>query len=200
MSNKKAVDGKKKYKTEYIKEDSSNYTVNCETFDLSAAYSLLDEDHILSLASLRIEIEKKIRNFYNFIYGDANKLPLLKIIQTLIEKEILHKEQAKALRQIISMCNKAIHSLEVSYNEAKAILDLAEELNISFPIGYSINLEPNKNYKKAGLICEYEHCIERMPLPTNNDDEDSCPVFGHACPGGDKYIKRCDKTIRKVRT
>jgi hypothetical protein len=49
--------------------------------------------------------------------------------------------------------------------DAHRLIALADTLNLSFPLGYSPNFEPNSNFADEGLICEYEHCIENMPLP-----------------------------------
>ena len=39
----------------------------------------------------------------------------------------------------------------------------------------------NINYNQMGLFCQFDHCIEQMPLP-NKENTYSCPVFGHTCP------------------
>ena len=52
-----------------------------------------------------------------------------------------------------------------------------------------------KDYKKRGLFCEYEHCIESMPLVNGYI---SCPVWGHDCPGGIDKKKACGKTINDI--
>ena len=52
-----------------------------------------------------------------------------------------------------------------------------------------------KDYAKKGLFCEYEYCIEEMPLVHG---ELSCPVWGHDCPGGVAKVGTCGKTINDV--
>jgi hypothetical protein len=42
------------------------------------------------------------------------------------KKEIFSKKQIIVLRKIIQMCNKAIHGIEVSKDEALEIISLAE--------------------------------------------------------------------------
>jgi len=71
------------------------------------------------------------------------------------------------------------------------------QLNQSFAIGYSIDFSPNEDYKKHGLICEYEHCIEWMPL-REKSTKCSCPVFGHDCPGKSKKASKCNKKIEEI--
>jgi hypothetical protein len=104
----------------------------------------------------------------------------------------LSSEQVTALRKIIDMCNKAIHGYDISEDEAREIIHLTEDLNKSFSVGYSIDFSPNENYKKQGLVCEWEHCIEHMPLKQRTTSQ-SCPIFGHDCPGGADKVSVCKK-------
>lgn len=169
-----------------------------ETFNLSAVRALLDSDHVLALAALRIEIEKKLRSATDFLdIPMRDKLQISKLIEGVSRKELLSFEQITALRKIVNMCNKAIHGSLISEEEAKEIIDLAEELNKTFSIGYSIDFSPNLDYEKHGLICEWEHCIEWMPL-TEEPTEYSCPIFGHNCPGGVEKVSKCGKTIEDI--
>jgi hypothetical protein len=169
-----------------------------ETFKLSAARELFNSDHLLALAALRIEIEKTLR-----LAGDFLNIPVKKkeslsnIIDVLQKEEILFPEQITALKKIVRMCNKAIHGEPISYKEAKRIIDLADNLNKSFSTGYSIKLFPNTDYKKDNLSCEWEHCIELMPL-TIEDTKLSCPVFGHNCPGGSEKAAKCINKEKKI--
>jgi hypothetical protein len=169
-----------------------------ETFKLSAVKELLDSDSVLALAALQIEIEKKLRTAADFLdLPMRDRLSISKLIGAVSRKELLSFEQITALRKIINMCNKAIHGSLISREEAREIIDLAEELNKTFSIGYSIDFSPNPDYARHGLICEWEHCIEWMPL-TEEPTEYSCPVFGHNCPGGVERISKCSKTIEDI--
>jgi len=169
-----------------------------ETFRLSAVRELLDSDPVLALAALRIEIEKKLRTAADFLdLPIRDKLSISKLIEVVSRKDLLSFEQITALRKIINMCNKAIHGSLISNEEAREIIDLAEELNKTFSIGYSIDFSPNPDYVKHGLICEWEHCIEWMPI-TEEPTEYSCPVFGHNCPGGVEKVSKCAKTIKDI--
>lgn len=68
----------------------------------------------------------------------------------------------------------------------------------STPVGYSINLAPNKHWREQGLICAYEHCIEMMDLPYPRT-EGCCPVFGHLCPSGIGQIIICKEQEIELR-
>ena len=85
-----------------------------------------------------------------------------------------------------------MHGIDVRKNNAKDILEIASSLNKSFSLGYCINFEPNKEYRKNGLLCPYEHHIEFMNL-SKKTTKKSCPIFGHDCPNWKEYIKKCSK-------
>lgn len=169
-----------------------------ETFNLDSVKEQLESDHVLALAALRIEIEKKLKLAADFLgLSPKDRKSVSRIVDDLDDEAILYPEQISALKKVLNMCNKAIHGVSVSYEDAEKIVDIADELNRSFSIGYSINFSPNDNYKAYGLNCEWEHCIEWLPL-TEEDTELSCPVFGHNCPGGKAKVAKCRKTIEDI--
>jgi hypothetical protein len=169
-----------------------------ETFSLSNVRGMLDSDPVLALAALRIEIERKIRTIIGTLNLPLrNESSISRLIGDIQKHELLTLEQVNALQKIVNMCNKAIHGSIISEEEARRIINLADELNHSFSIGYSIDFSPNLEYEKHDLICEWEHCIERMPL-IKNRTKLSCPVFGHNCPGGLEKVSVCDKHIGDI--
>lgn len=169
-----------------------------ETFKLSSIRNLLDSDPVLSLAALRIEVERKLRSVAVFLGTPKSyKLTISKLIEVIRINEMLSFEQINALRNIIDMCNKAIHGYLISKEEAMEIIELTEELNKSFSIGYSIDFSENPDYEKHGLVCEFEHCIEMMPI-LEEPTENSCQIFGHECPLGFERVSNCTKTIKDI--
>jgi len=163
-----------------------------KTFDFSIAENLIETDPSLGIASIRMEIERKLRLAYSVLMKqDSNKIPLRKIIEELENNKIIFDIQMNLLNAIISICNHVIHGTKISKDEAKRVLSIVEELNYTFSIGYSICFEYNKEFEKHGLVCPWEHCIEFMPLEKRN--KKSCPIFGHDCPGGEKQVRLCKK-------
>lgn len=169
-----------------------------ETFRLSTVRELLDSDPVLALAALRIEIERKLKLLVDSLdLPIRNEWSISKLIEAVRKQELLSSEQVTALQKIASMCNKAIHGSLISKTEARKIVDLTDELNRTFYVGYSIDFSPNLDYEKHGLLCEWEHCIEQMPLAAERT-ELSCHVFGHNCPGGVERVSECSKTIKDI--
>jgi len=186
-STKKAV--KQSVEKSKSRTDGKSKPLPFETFNTRTVKILLDSDPILALASLRIEIERKLRLAAKY-FKLPNRNTLSEIIEALMERGILSPEQVTALKKIVEMCNKAIHGYDISGDEAGEIIHLTEELNKSFSVGYSISFYPNEIFKKQNLLCKWEHCIEFMPLPSRNTKV-SCPIFGHNCPGGADQASKC---------
>lgn len=198
-STKKAVQKSVKQSIEKAKSRTvgKSKPLPFETFNLQIVKTLLNSDPVLALASLRIEIERKLRLTAKSFKLPSKRKGLFEIIQILMDKNVLSVDQVTALRKIINMCNIAIHGYEVSTDEATEIVHLADDLNKSFPTGYSINFYRNEDYDKQGLACEWEHCIEHMPLKMRTTEQ-SCPIFGHNCPGGADKVSECEKIKEKI--
>jgi hypothetical protein len=52
--------------------------------------------------------------------------------------------------------------------------------------GYSRCIEFNERWHEQAGTCGYEHCIE-------TGGKRRCPLFGHACPGGLRQARECQK-------
>ena len=170
-----------------------------ETFSTKNALQLLGLDPNLSLASLRIEIERVLTKAARILFdinGDRKSGNRF-YISKLLKKRIISEDQGKALKTIVNMCNKAVHGAPLSKEEAREIILLTERLNKNFAVGYSINFGSNSEYLQQGLLCEWEHCVEHFPLE-EEETELSCPVFGHNCPGGIEARVPCSRAIDDI--
>jgi hypothetical protein len=95
---------------------------------LDNARKLLDSDPVLALAVLRIEIEKSLKTIAKRLdFPIREKISITEILVHLERKEIFSHDHVLILRQIIKMCNKAIHGVAISKEEAKEIIFLAEK-------------------------------------------------------------------------
>ena len=172
-----------------------------ETFSTSSAQHLVDQDPNLALAALRIDMERVLSRAVEVLVAPApapaRSLAISESTRLLLEHKLISKEQSDALRTITQMCNKAVHGADVTAAEATEILVLANRLNQSFPTGYSLNFFPNTGYEGQCLLCEWEHCIEEMPIAEEPTDL-SCPAFGHNCPGGLEVRGKCKKTMQDI--
>ena len=170
-----------------------------ETVPTSTARRLASEDPNLSLAALRIDMERVLVRDVERLVPEAydKRLTIIQSTKILRRENLIGDDQAGAILSINKICNRAVHGATVTEEEAAQVLDLAEQLNRSFPTGYSINLLPNDKFQEHGLVCEWEHCIEQMPL-TEEETELSCGVFGHDCPGGLQVKRACNKSHKDI--
>jgi hypothetical protein len=74
---------------------------------------IYNDDPTLSLAGLRIAIERRLRDLAR-IAGFTQAAPLSGLVRNLEEAKVLTHEQASALRDLLPLLNKALHSEEYS--------------------------------------------------------------------------------------
>ncbi|WP_289355104.1 hypothetical protein [Paenibacillus sp. S-12] len=85
---------------------------------------LAEHDHILALAKVRIELEKLVNKLYGFSNPGTSKLPLGRLIYELSSQGVLPEKILSPLKEVISLCNRAIHSEEVRKPDAISIIDM----------------------------------------------------------------------------
>jgi len=132
---------------------------------------LVDTDHIVALAKLRIELEKILNKIFRLTQTSKtiNKnLPLGKIIQILNNQELLPKNISGPIREVIAICNRAIHGEDIREKDAKAIVDIGtsildnlfwhSRMNLFEPIekfdisNNEIDLYSNARYKVTTIV------------------------------------------------
>lgn len=63
---------------------------------------------------------------------------------------------------------------------------------MSMALGYIPIFSINYAFDRQELFCEWEHCIEFMPIEQERGSR-SCPIFGHNCPEGEENVIFCKK-------
>lgn len=84
---------------------------------------LLNNDHVIALAKLRIELERIINNLYIVNVPFVTEFSLMKKIRTLQQKQVIDNRVSQLLFEVIKICNQAVHAQEVSKNQAEIIVD-----------------------------------------------------------------------------
>jgi len=156
---------------------------------------LVPREPELALAGLRIAVERGVRAALSVLAPEqspqSTRLPLGRAVRRLSDASAMTDAQAQLLLVIVDLCQKAVHGQKVYAEDAAHVFDMADTLNHTFALGYSLKLQPNPQWHEQGLMCEYEHCIEHMPLDPVRGDV-SCPLFGHDCPGGVDRVASCN--------
>jgi len=93
--------------------------------------SLGETDSVIALAKLRIEIEKVVLRLHKRTQSDrfhGRQLSLGKMIHNLTTQEIFPQQFSGTIREVISICNRAVHGEEIREKDAKAMLDVGTSL------------------------------------------------------------------------
>ncbi len=93
-----------------------------------AIRALAKSDPAIALAKVRIELEKVLTRLARMTLIEIEKLSLGTIVQKLSSHEIITVQAGKSLREVISICNRAIHGEFISEDDAKTIVELGIEL------------------------------------------------------------------------
>jgi hypothetical protein len=93
-----------------------------------AIKALAESDPVIALAKIRIELEKVLGQLARFSSVKISGLALGALVNKLTNQEIISHDLGKALREVIALCNRAIHGESISEEGARAIVDVGVEL------------------------------------------------------------------------
>lgn len=143
-----------------IKQDVVDAKLETSRTESDKKYSSILEiskhDIVLALAKLRIEIERKVGRIQEIeIDSTDKKLPLNRIITELKNREIIPSNLYGPLKEVIYLCNRAIHGEKVEEESAKELLE----------VGVSI-----LDYLNDYVISEYGDIIESEVISKKDVD------------------------------
>lgn len=97
---------------------------------VAAILELGQEDKVLALAKLRIELEKILRRLGRALGIETTNRPnlLATIIHRLGAQEAIPQEMAGSLREVVAICNRAVHGESISDESATSILGVGADL------------------------------------------------------------------------
>lgn len=93
-----------------------------------AIKALAESDPVIALAKIRIEIEKILGQLARFNSVKVSGFALGTLVNKLTNQEIVSHDVGKALREVIALCNRAIHGETISEEGARTIVDVGVEL------------------------------------------------------------------------
>jgi hypothetical protein len=117
--------------TQVSEADKSGQTPEIDN-TMNAIRGLVDSDPILALAKLRIEIEKVLNKLYRMTRTSNHQQKKLmsagQLAYLLSTTEILPKDIAGSIREVIYICNRAIHGEEIRQQDAKSVVEAGTSL------------------------------------------------------------------------
>lgn len=93
-----------------------------------AIRELAVSDPVIALAKIRIELEKVLGRLARVTSIDIKKAPLGKLVNILINHEVISQQVGKSLSEVISICNRAIHGEYISEENTNTIVEIGIEL------------------------------------------------------------------------
>lgn len=127
--------------------------------------SLVSEQPMAAIGVIRADLRQALRALVpRLLPGRAMPLSLEDALSASDQSGKLWPEQMTLIRVLLEAVDHALLTGEADETDANRLIGLVDTLNLSFPIGYSPNFSPNRHWDEQELICEYEHCIENMPL------------------------------------
>jgi len=141
---------------------------NSETeLAIKSINDLVTSDPILALAKLRIELERVVNKLYRISNLDSRperNLPLGNIVTYLSKAEVLPKDIARTTREIISICNRAIHGEDIRDQDAKLIVESGTDLlsELSFNVSMFIMKPIEKLPIDLNTVREFESAQYRV--------------------------------------
>ena len=100
---------------------------------INSISALVESDPILALAKLRIELEKALNRLFRMTHKeDKSKRVVspMQLIQRLSSEEILPKDLARTTREVMSICNRAIHGEDIRKQDAESVVESGASLLI----------------------------------------------------------------------
>lgn len=92
---------------------------------------LLDKDHVLALAKLRMELERTLNRLYLSSTPDAKQrkqFSLNRLVSTLVQSEVLPTQLSVPVREVVYLCNRAVHGEYIRPDDAKRIVDIGIQI------------------------------------------------------------------------
>lgn len=127
---------------------------------------------------------------FPFEYEDSELKSTEKRIKELIQKELVIKNENAS-----SDNNQKEYLLNSFQIFDMFLLEyLVITRGLSNYLGYVEMFTPNYAFMRQKIICHWEHCIEYMPLERGDE---SCPIFGHDCPGGINQASECRQIMNE---
>lgn len=93
-----------------------------------AIKTLAESDPIIALAKIRIELEKVLGRIARFNSVKVSGFALGALVNKLTNQEIVSHDLGKTLREVIAICNRAMHGESISEEGAQTIVDVGVEL------------------------------------------------------------------------
>jgi hypothetical protein len=92
---------------------------------------LARNDPVVALAKLRIELERTTNRLYSRSNGERNlprHIPLGNLVRELAVKQIIPSNLAQPIKDVLALCNRAVHGEAIRDQDARSVIESGVEL------------------------------------------------------------------------
>jgi hypothetical protein len=125
-----------------IKNEVSAQTINADEpaqdsdieETINSLSALVESDPILALAKLRIELEKALNRLFGMTHKEDKAKRVvspMRLIHSLSSEDILPKDIAQTTREVMLICNRAIHGEDIRKQDAETVVESGASLLIT---------------------------------------------------------------------
>ena len=98
---------------------------------ISAIRELAKTDSVIALAKLRIELERTLRRLHNRSNAGQpipQNATLHQLIRDLASRDVIPHDLTPAIRDVLALCNRAVHGEAIRDTDAEAVINAGAEL------------------------------------------------------------------------
>lgn len=162
-----------------IEKEESREVSRDKSNIIDEMYSILENDHILALAKLRMELEKILNKIASTKEKKINTKKSQFVQLRFIEKNnLLDKKYIAPIKDVLAICNRAIHGEDVSRDTAENIVEIGSNLisqlqyELSDLVIQPVNSEiilPNQSNEYMSVKYKVKTVIPYVEEPIKNE-------------------------------
>jgi|GEM_PF-1337644 len=119
---------------------------------------------VFKLSNSEIDCLWGIQRFgYPFDFETDDLSSSMELIESLLKKGLIEENNYEETTDVDLPFEYNV--INLTYWQECLIMYICISRNLSYHLGYVLNLKPNHAWGMQNLCCKYEHCIEYMPLP-----------------------------------
>jgi hypothetical protein len=122
---------------------------------------LAETDLVIALAKLRIELESRLRKLYERVPNqtERRKLSVVPMMRAMTVQGILPQEVSAAIRDVMAICNRAVHGEEIRVADAQRIIEVGIPLLAELDAIYREHAVVDPLAKDVVPVKEYERLL-----------------------------------------
>lgn len=145
--------------------------------------ALAEADPVLALAKLRMELEKTLNHLYRITHRGEQRgyVTLGKLVHALATEELLPKDVARTTREIVAICNRAMHGEDIRQQDAESVVESGSFLlyELSSRLDEYKHLPSESTIINSELVQEFMNSLYKVTtiVPLVNNPSRNAYIF-----------------------